>query len=302
MKKASLFISATVAAAGAVIAVYSSKGNIRKTPLEVDVVNGLAEKDTSLAPGADIRIMSANLLAHYKSRGGEEVKPRAKIFMEVIMAYKPDVMAVQEVCGDWMRCLSKNMPHDYVYVNGMSDAVHVNLTGLIYNSETLKLIDGGSFKYEQGDNPRLRRISWGVFEVIADGRRFAVTSTHLNVIREENKKKDGEIMKSQAAEQIDFVKSLEKDYICPVFAAGDFNCHEASIDSVSVYDVLKDNMKNTKTVSENTPVCTGGDKDEPTPDHIFSRGLCSVKSWIKLSDNYMNKMSDHYPLIVDVKV
>jgi len=104
----------------------------------------------------DARIMSSNLLVHYNIWGGLPAKPRAKCFIEMLNQYKPDVIGVQELCDGWYCCVNRNLPDGYKLLFPFSTGVFVRMTAMIYNSETLNLIDSGNFTYGKKNNPRLQ--------------------------------------------------------------------------------------------------------------------------------------------------
>lgn len=111
----------------------------------------------------EVRIMTSNLLVHYKSWGGTDARPRAKMFFETLNTYQPDVIGIQEVSGQWFNCIMRNKG-SYKMLYSFSTGSLMRMTGLMYNSETLTLIDKGQIAYEQGNDSRLRRAVWGIFE------------------------------------------------------------------------------------------------------------------------------------------
>ena len=77
--------------------------------------------------------------------------------------------------------------------------------------------------YDQGDDARLRRIVWGLFQNNQSGEKYIVSSTHLDLIRSGEEKAERAVMESQADQAAALAKSLAAQYKCPVFACGDFN-------------------------------------------------------------------------------
>lgn len=74
-----------------------------------------------------------------------------------------------------------------------------------------------------GDDARLRRIVWGLFQNNQSGEKYIVSSTHLDLIRSGEEKAERAVMESQADQAAALAKSLAAQYKCPVFACGDFN-------------------------------------------------------------------------------
>jgi len=283
--------------------VYSVRGNLSRTDIPEDF-----EKNISadvFENTADIRVMSSNLLVHYESWGGLPEKPRAKTFIEVLEKYKPDVVGLQELCDGWYCCLNRNLPDGYKLLYPFSTGVFVRMTAMVYNSDTLELIDSGNFKYEKGDNPRLRRVVWAVFEVKETGKRFAVTNTHFDLLREGREDELTEVMRSQTDELLNCVEDISEKYDCSVLSVGDFNSMEDTeytkpIDIPEIYNTLADNLTDTKFVSDNKFYGTKQNWEYPSYDHIFLKGNATVKDFCIMSYDYLSDMSDHFPIFADI--
>ena len=91
------------------------------------------------------------------------------------------------------------------------------MTGLMYNSETLTLIDKGQIAYEQGNDSRLRRAVWGIFESKNTGERFAVISTHFDCIRENEEELMHSYMEYQTKKIAEISAELKDEYNVTVF-------------------------------------------------------------------------------------
>lgn len=307
MKKI-LGISAAVIAAAAIITVptvFAVRGNIDGQGLPQALTEGIALEDASLAGDATTRIMSSNLLVHYASWGGEPAKPRAKMYVAMIEKYQPDVAGLQEVCGSWFACLYHNLPDGYKFIDPLTTGLFVHMTSMIYNANTLNLLESDQIVYSEGDNPRLRRVVWALFERKDNGQKFIVTSTHLDLIRENQEQEELDTMNSQADELIALVNELGERYACPVFSTGDFNAKEdgsqnGQYDAPEIYAKLSAALTDTKTVAEQKKAGSDYAVDEPTYDHIFLHGDAAVRQFQILSQPYFTPMSDHYALFIDV--
>ena len=79
-KKASIVLCSVfvLALAGTFVGGYI-RGGIEKFPLPDGFSQGLAQIDSE-KDSDEVRIMTSNLLVHYKSRGGSDANPRAKMF------------------------------------------------------------------------------------------------------------------------------------------------------------------------------------------------------------------------------
>lgn len=282
--------------------IYLGRGSLRCVELSGEFTVSL--KADAFENSANVRIMSSNLLVHYDSWGGLPAKPRAAEYTELLNEYKPDVIGVQELCDSWYCLLKNNLPDGYRMLYPLSTAAFVRMTAMVYNTDTLDLIDSGQFAYEQGDNPRLRRVVWGVFEVIENGKRFAVTNTHFDLLRDGREQELTEVMRSQADELSGCIENLAKQYDCPVFAVGDFNTMEDTpdtkpIDIPEIYNTLAERFTDAKTVCEKRVYATEQNWDYPSYDHIFIKGKAETDTFAILSYDYLSDMSDHFTIFAD---
>ena len=260
-----------------------------------------------LTDGADIRIMSANILVRYKGWGGTPVKSRALMFAEVLNKYKPDVAAIQETCSDWHKCIEKTVGDTYEFVQPRFDLFRTSLTTMIYNKNTLNLVDSGRVKYSQGDGPQHRAITWAVFETKEDGKRFAAISTHFDLLRLKDTEKEYDIIFSQAEELFAFIDELSEKYDCPVFSAGDYNTCETQGDigeaaGVLIYEKVAEKLSDVKYMTENRIYGSEIGEKDPCWDHIFLSGNAEIKAFRILSDSYLSPLSDHYPIYADISL
>ena len=307
-----LKITAAVAAVALVAAIaaypiaYRVRGDLKNVDLpddfaaQLETVGGVQK-----AEGADVRVMSANLLVGYKSWGGTPVRPRAKQFVEVMRRFRPDVAALQEASFDWHACIAQNLANHEI-LHPQNNVVQKSLTTLIYNTETLDLLDSGRQAFSVGDGTQHRAVTWGVFETKADGKRFAVTSTHLNLVRdEETRGTEIETMTQQVNELLEIVNRIQTQYNCPVFCAGDYNAMEN--DSTKgiyagseIYSLLTQTLTDTKFIAEQQAAGSVESFNVPTWDHIFLKGDASVCAFRVLSEPCLQDMSDHFPVFADI--
>ena len=303
-------ITAAVIVAAAIITVptvFAVRGSLGGETLPEDFTSGLAQEDAAFAEGANTRIMSSNLLVHYASWGGEPAKPRAQKYVAMIEKYQPDVIGLQEVCGSWFACLYHNLPDGYKFIDPLTTGLFVHMTSMVYNSNTLNLIDSDQIVYAEGDNPRLRRVVWALFERKDNGGKFIVTSTHFDLIRENQEEEELRTMTSQAEELIALVNDLGSRYSCPVFSTGDFNAMEdgrnnGEYDAPEIYAKLAGSLTDTKTAAQQKKAGADLAIDEPTYDHIFLHGNAEIRQFQILSQPYMTPVSDHYSIFVDTVV
>lgn len=308
-KKMKIFISVILCLAVLTVAVPTSvflvRGSLKGYSLtqeHKDAVSSYTFENKS-----DIRVMSSNILVDYESWGGTPAKPRAAKYIDMINSFKPDVVGIQEMSDGWYCILRNNMPDGYKMLYPFSDGVFVRMTAMMYNSDALTLIDKGNFKYSQGDNPRLRRLVWGVFEVKSTGERFAVTNTHFDLLREGREEELTLVMRNQAKELLQCVDELGDKYSCPVFSLGDFNTMEDTpdtkpIDIPEIYNYLAENLTDAKYNCKNSVFSSEQGWDAPSYDHIFIDGNASADTFALLSYKEFSDMSDHYPIFADISI
>lgn len=305
MKIIAIIMSALViVVAVAVPSVIYYRGDCSDYMLSDEFKKSIKNADTSRSDSTGARIMTSNLLVHYESWGGSDAHKRAAMFFKVLETYKPDVVALQEMSDQWFCCIMRNKG-SYKMLYPVSTGALIKMTAIIYNSDTVDLLDSGEMAYSEGDNFRLRRVVWGLFQDKKTKKQYIVSSTHLDLIREGQEKSELKVMQSQVKEEISLTGSLQKEYSCPVFAAGDFNTmdqggYDEIYDAPSVYDKLASSLKDTKNLAKEL---TGGDAKKvssPTYDHIFQLGKAKIERYSILSDSSMTAMSDHYPIFIDV--
>lgn len=304
IKFIAVMLSLSIAGVTSFIAAINIRGNFDDYILPKGFEDTINDSDTSRDSDTYARIMSANLLVNYESWGGCDARKRAKMFFNILDAYQPDIVAVQEMSEQWYCCITKNRG-SYQLIYPVSTGAMFHMTGLMYNSDTVTLLDYGRMEYTQGDNPRLRRIVWGLFEDNSTKKKYVVTSTHLDLIREGQEKEELNTMNTQAQEQIDLALELQKRFNCPVFSAGDFNAmddggYENEYFAPSVYNKIADKLTDTKYIAQTLTQGDGRRVDNPTFDHIFLKGNATVSRYGIISDSIMGEMSDHYPIFADI--
>ncbi len=299
----------------------------------------LYAEDASRADADALRIMSANVLVHMKDWGGEPVKPRAHRFAQAVLHYRPDVIGMQEMCGDWYRYLLPQLP-DYAVVQPKRSWTAENRTPLLYDTQKLRLVDSERIPYTQGDRNGCRVVTAGVFERIADGARFIVTSTHLDLIRMRDYDKEKRIMLDQVSEFMREISALAQRYPdCPIFMTGDYNSMERETSRYAgqesgaayaperdatyykcyglpcasfAYETLRDAYTDVKFADGVRGICDntrGYLYDDPTWDHIFmtQAAQARVLAFRVLASDYFHnnadrtsRISDHLPICADI--
>ena len=286
------------------VIVYNVRGDISNVELPQNFKEKMAED--FFENTGEIRIMSSNLLVDYKSWGGLPAKPRAKEYLQLLDTYKPDVIGVQEFCEGWFCAVNHNLPNGYKLLHSFTTGTLVRMSAMIYNAETLDVVESDTFSYEMGD-PRLRRVVWAVFEIKKTGKRFAVTNTHLDLLRDGQEKELTHVMRSQRDELLNCIEEIVEKFDCPVFSTGDYNTAEDTpktneTDIPEIYNSLTESLVDTKYVSKNQVFGTEKDWKYPSYDHIFMKGNAEINSFCLMSYDYLTDMSDHYTIFADISL
>ena len=233
----------------------------------------------------DIRVMSYNLLVDSDDYDwGTPLGERPTGAAACIRRYSPDVVGLQEASAGWFAAFRELLKGEYEFFNpdfkGRKDYVN---TALIYNVRKVRSVAGEVAVYSVSNCERMRLVNVGVFERIADGRRFAVSSTHLDSDYPGDRTPERLI---QIGELIKTAKRYNAGYSCPFISTGDMN--------------ITPDKQEYRALTENGVF---RDADEaPLPhivDHIFhTDGVDSLRVAV-VDDEYTRGASDHLPLFAD---
>ena len=183
------------------------------------------------------RFMSYNVMADLPgySQNAEikEAEVRKEIVSELILAYNPTVLAVEEVFENWYAQLTKEIEDVYTFVPLRTDA-GVNRTMLVYNKTEVKLLDYGFVTAEKTPTPNNRVHAWGLFEDLKTGTKFITIGCHFSISSEDDRTEEAEWL-------ISLIEELKAEHNVPVIAMGDFNSTATgkATDKLHQYDGLE---------------------------------------------------------------
>ena len=171
---------------------------------------------------AVLRIMSYNLLVDNEDYNwGTPLGDRPNGAAEYILRIRPDVIGIQEASRGWYSAFRELLKGEYDFVEpdfaGIKDG---NCTGLMYDVKKVRLIASEQIIYSVSNNERMRLVDVGVFERISDGKRFAVSSTHLDSEYPGDRTAERLV---QINELIEIAKRYVSEYGCPYISTGDMN-------------------------------------------------------------------------------
>lgn len=109
-------------------------------------------------------------------------------------------------------------------IEGYGYPTFLNMVPLFYRKATTKCLEAHYYWYRNqidgqtcSDNDcGSKGITWGVFEDVATGKRYAVVNTHMCT-------RSNTVRALQAMEMVDLVNALVEKYDLPVFMGGDMN-------------------------------------------------------------------------------
>ena len=174
--------------------------------------------------------------------------------------------------------------------------------GILWRKSEIKCIDKGTFwlsptpdvvsKATEWDAACYRSATWGIFELIATGKRFCYINTHLD---HKGSKARSEGMKVIAER----FKMYNPDGSLPQFLSADFNTNPGD----AIFSVMS-NMRNSRDLapSGHTDNCTTynawGNNDNSRIDNILYSYPAEVKEYHTITEPYESValLSDHFPI------
>lgn len=277
---------------------------------------------------ANLRIMSSNV---WYNKGmntwydlGENASDqyRFKNLAKVYLAYTPDIISFQELMptsyySDRLLREINRGGRNYQYVDGyMTFFVERNNTSIIYNTDTLELLDSGSHVFPYGSNSGSKSYTWGFFEVKETGFQFVAFSTHLWWMKETAKAGSTQWRIDQMTEICKKANELIRKHGCPCFVMGDFNCKSSSEEFSTMlnhnfadcHEIATDFSSNSsgryicnKTSFSYKP--NAGTYKKNSIDHIVVKNLkkARVLTYNYALPNFYGKLSDHAPIYIDIR-
>ena len=263
---------------------------------------------------------------------GEDCSAEARVplMVKAYLEVMPDILGLQEVSRRqakiMMDLMSKvDLPDgtvaDYEYVSG-SD------TPIVYRRDKLKLLESGFFRFTESvpgyegsfNNGETKSYAWGVFEFRDTKKKIALLSTHL-WYKSGNPESAGYQAGSNEARRYQLMQAVCRmnrviaEYECPGIIMGDLN---ANINSLALRAAEEDGWtdvyrlaKGFRDETRGHHYCnpkgyrrdTGGTFEQAI-DHILAKNLgnCTVESFRRLTPEYFDKASDHYPLYIELSI
>ncbi len=261
---------------------------------------------------------------------GEDCSAESRV-KGLVRAYKavlPDILGLQEVSIRMGMLMMEQL--DTVALPDGGTARYEYISGgdtpIVYRRDRLKLLESGFFRYTEDvpglegsfNNVETKSYCWGVFEDRQTGTRLALMSTHLwfkssDPAKVSYQAGSDEARAYQITQAFGRMNGVMAEYACPGVLMGDLNARMGSpcLEALradgweEVHDIAEGDCDDTRGHHPCGP--KGFARTEPGSfdqaiDHILvkNRGGAKVLYFRRLTDEWFDKISDHYPLYVDL--
>ena len=258
--------------------------------------------DPTLAEGADLRIMSFNILAELWDDDAKATLPgRDKYVADILLSYLPDVAALQENTPMWYELLEERLKGVYQYAIYKSPSGAPAYTTIMYNTHTTELIECTATIYSVRNSTSSRLLTVARMRRKSDGAEYIVTNTHWDITDDKRQ--------VQWKENADHINDLLEQYDVPIFACGDYNSNEKDLFAKFLESTkMTDPRYNAATVvnagrtTHGLSLYADAASDALCIDHIAVREGQDVLFYNRLTFKEAIDASDHCPIYIDVKL
>ncbi len=259
-------------------------------------------EDPALAEGADLRIMSFNILAELWDDKAKATLPgRDENVAAILLSYLPDVVGLQETSELWYSLLEPRLDGIYKFASYKIPDGRTNYSTMMYNVQTTELIECQTIVYSKGNSAKLRNLTWGRFRRISDGAEYIVTCTHWDITDDR--------INAQWPENVQIIKDLYAKYKLPIFSTGDYNTDETEqfASFMSATGMLDPKYKS-KTINNAGKTYHDLGQKPGSSEYAIDHIPCMPVAGTELI--YYNVLkcqaaldaSDHCPIYIDVKL
>ena len=251
-----------------------------------------------------LRVMSFNVRVPVDT-DGNRWELRRDLLVRTIREAVPDLVGTQELVKAQGDFIAGRLPGYAWFGTGRRGAqgdANDEYMGVFYRHAALRLLDSGNFWLS--DTPGVpgsiswgnlypRMVTWGLFERIADGRRFYFLDTHL-AYRDE----DGPVRVRSAEAIVQWIAALPADV--PVVLAGDFNDVPGSATHRALAGTLQDAWMQASQ-REGPDGTFHGFSGTPGKriDWILYRGLQPTRVRTITDGTDGHHPSDHFPVLAE---
>ena len=232
---------------------------------------------------------------------------RKEACLEMLKTRRPDLVGFQEAQykGQWS-WLRDTLASEYgsYGLGRRNGADKGECMGILYRKDELELLDSGTFwQSETPDTPSScfddineRSVSWAVFRILKNGKKFFFVNTHMG-LSDNSRSKGMEVILKRLPE-------LNPESL-PVIITGDFNTTPGNF----IFKELRTTMDDSRDVAPvtdrlNTYNAWGNGKKAVVIDHIWiSKGLKCLEYHTDTAPYGGHELiSDHYPVYTIIKI
>lgn len=256
--------------------------------------------DPTLTEGADLRIMSFNILAELWDEKAKATMPgRDKHTVALILSYMPDVVGLQETTALWYSLLEPQLDGIYKFASYTVPNGKTNYSTLMYNIHTTELLECKTTLYTVRNSDNMRHLTWARFRRKSDGAEYIVSCTHWDITHEKRL--------VQWEENANLINELYAKYKLPIFATGDYNSNEQDLFAKFIEKTgMVDPKYVAKTIVNPGKTTHGLGSKAPDSDvcidHIAVTPGQDILFYNRLTCPTATDASDHCPIYIDVKL
>lgn len=272
-----------------------------------------SEERGSVEPRAgigEVRVMSFNIRYGTADDGDDAWPNRRALVLDVIRAFDPEVLGIQEALAFQIDQLAGALPGHEVIGVGRDDGARAGeFSAILVARARFEIVASGTFWFS--DTPeapgsmswgnRIPRIStWARLRDRDTGRRFSVYNVHWDHESQPSRERSAALLLERIAARADSAE--------PVLVTGDFNAGEANpafrmlveSDAIALRDTYRDlhpNATDTGTFNGFEGL-RGGDKIDAV---LASEGWCTRGAEIVRTAEDGRYPSDHFPVAAVVE-
>ncbi|TWI05730.1 endonuclease/exonuclease/phosphatase family protein [Aerolutibacter ruishenii] len=257
-------------------------------------------------PGAaqGLRVMTFNVRLPTDADGDNRWALRREQVARLLAAQQPDVVGTQELYAEQGDYLAAQLPGYAWFGQGRRGGPGDEHVGVLYRHDRLRVLASGDFWLS--DTPEVagsiswrhlypRLVTWALFQLKADGRRFYLFNTHLPYRDEDQQARLRGVRLLR-----DRISALPAEV--PVVVTGDFNIAPDDTVHATLVPPLRDAWlaaPRTQGPAETFHGFTG--RADRRIDWILVRGL-AVTHAASLDDHVDGRYpSDHFPVVADLE-
>ena len=251
-----------------------------------------------------ISVLTQNL-RYRDDEGGNSVAERSARFLELVLAYDPDIIGTQEATPLWTRYLEEHLTDEYTMIGVFRDGTgHAGdeANYILYRTSRFTLVDSGTFWLNPDNTEEVGKVedaicnricTWALLKDKKTEQTILACNTHLDHSTDA-------IRAQQLAVLLEYLSFEIGKY--PVVMTGDFNMLRESepyktVTKAGLLDGQRNAWLDESTVDYSCHLYTN---DGDIIDYCFhSKTLLPIYAKI-ISDDYGGYVSDHYGVLVEL--